>query len=269
MKIRPAAVAGYFYPASKDELTAQLTQLVPPSGAKKRVTGVLSPHAGYVYSGGLAGKLFAGIRIPPTVVILGVNHRGMGRPYAIDAERDGWETPLGVASINQELAAHIRKHCPELEASRTPFDAEHSMEVQVPFIQYLSPETSIVPIAVGTFDPEAFRRIALGLAEALKDRKDDVLLVASSDMTHYESAAAAKEKDTQALEAILRVDAESMLQRLAEYEISMCGFAPTAIMLDTAKALGATKTRLVGYCNSGDATGDYDKVVGYAAAEVF
>jgi MEMO1 family protein len=228
----------------------------------------MAPHAGYKYSGPLAGKIYAQIEIPETVLLLGVNHQGLGSPYAID-DRKAWETPLGLCPLQRDLGRRLQSVCADLNVDYNPFELEHSLEVHVPFLQYAAPSTSFVPIAIGGHDPGTFERLGQGIAEVLREWGKDVLIIASSDMTHYESARAAETKDQKALEAILKIDPNKLLQRLSQYQISMCGYAPTAIMLHAAKGLGAKHAKSLGYTNSGDATGDYANVVAYAGVSVF
>lgn len=265
--VRQPAVAGKFYPGSAAQLRAQLAQMTPVSSGKRRVIGVIAPHAGYVYSGAVAGSLYGAIEIPQTVVILGPNHHGIGARAALYPE-GSWHTPLGDTPVNAELARLISHHAPLVSEDAAAHLHEHSLEVQLPFLQSLRPDLSIVPLCLGFGDFASCRQLGEGLATAIKEYGKDVLIVASSDMTHYESATAAREKDELALKEALTLNPEGLLRVCRERGITMCGVVPSTVMLIAAKELGATKARLVKYATSGDVTGDQRQVVAYAALEV-
>lgn len=265
--VRQPAVAGKFYPGSAEQLKAQLAQMTPVSAEKRRVIGVIAPHAGYVYSGAVAGSLYGQIEIPPTVIILGPNHHGIGAPAALYPE-GSWRTPLGDTPINAELARLIRHHAPLVSEDASAHIHEHSLEVQLPFLQMLQPDLSIVPLCLHLGYFASCKQVGEGLAAAIKEYGKDVLIVASSDMTHYESATAAREKDELALKEALALNPEGLLRVCGERKITMCGVVPSTVMLIAAKELGATKARLVKYATSGDVTGDQRQVVAYAALEV-
>lgn len=265
--IRQPAVAGQFYPGSPQELLFQLKQLVPLTDLKRTALGVISPHAGYVYSGAPAGLLLAGITLPRTVIILGPNHRGVGSLAALSPE-DGWQTPLGVVPIEKRLAGLIRKQIPAVEEDSSAHRYEHSLEVQVPFLQYLRPDVSIVPLCLAFGDYGGCEIVGKGIAAAIREFGEEVLILASSDMTHYESAESARKKDNLALERALALDPKGLVDVCRSNRISMCGVIPSAVMLVAAKELGATQTELVAYTNSGEVTGDVRQVVAYAAVAV-
>lgn len=265
--IRHPAVAGQFYPGTPKALTDQIAGFIREPKQKEKVVGAVSPHAGYIYSGKVAGQLYSRIEIPQTAVIIGPNHRGVGADYAIMTDGE-WATPLGNVQIDTVLAGAILKHCRYVKEDREAHRYEHSLEVQVPFLQYLRKDIRIVPLCIGAYDEAAFDCIGACIAEAIQETKTDALIIASSDMSHYEPATVAKKKDDQAIEAILQLDPGKMLRRVSRLNISMCGYAPTAIMLAAAKELGARKGELVAYMNSGDATGDYHEVVGYAGITI-
>ncbi|MDP8263604.1 MAG: AmmeMemoRadiSam system protein B [Candidatus Ancaeobacter aquaticus] len=264
---RLPAVAGQFYPDTEKLLKIEIEKYIDPKKDKSNVIGVMSPHAGYMCSGMVAGQLFSEIHVPDTVIILGPNHRGLGSDYAIMSEGQ-WQTPLGTVDIDQTLAYKIREKCSYIKEDEDAHRHEHSLEVQVPFLQYVKKDVRIVPICIGGYDEEVFECVGKCIAESIKETESKVLIIASSDMTHYESAEAAKEKDEMALQAILKLDEKKMLHTVSDYNITMCGYAPTAIMLIAAKELGAKKAHLVSYMNSGDAIGDYSSVVGYAGVTV-
>lgn len=261
MQIRKPAVAGQFYPGTSGGLRKSIEKMVTVVEKKIVAIGIVSPHAGYMYSGPVAGELYSNIEIPGTVVILGPNHTGIGKPYAIMTE-GVWETPLGEVEIENDLARQILGGL--IEEDSTAHRYEHSLEVQVPFLQYFKPDIKIVPIVIGG---DKYQELGSAIASSIKGK--DVLIIASSDMTHYEPHETAVEKDNLAIEAILKLDEKEMLQRIAKHNISMCGYGPTAIMLVAAKLLGAKQARLIKYMTSGDTSGDYDAVVGYASLAVF
>ena len=265
--LRAPAVADQFYPGSPDKLRRQMTALLPTGVAKRHVFGVMSPHAGYVYSGGVAGKVFAGVAIPPEVIILGPNHHGIGAPIAVDT-RSGWALPFGEVPIATELADAALSACPLAAADDEAHRFEHSLEVQVPFLQSLAEELAILPICLGRVAIEQLLELGDGLAVAMRSRAQLPLIVASSDMTHYESAESARVKDQLALEHVLALDPEGLYRTVRDRRISMCGVLPTVVMLRAALALGATNAELVAYANSGDVTGDQREVVGYAGVVV-
>ncbi|WP_243371330.1 AmmeMemoRadiSam system protein B [Geotalea sp. SG265] len=265
--IRQPAVAGQFYTDNPDKLRAQLQSMVVAAPEREKALGVISPHAGYMYSGAVAGALFGQVRIPPTVVILGPNHHGIGARAALFPE-GSWQTPLGSVPIDSVLAGLIRKHAPLVEADHKAHLFEHSLEVQLPFLQFLRPDVTVVPLCLGFGDFKSCQILGSGIAAAIREYDKEVLIVASSDMSHYESAAAAKKKDEQALEKALSLDGEGLLQVCREKDVTMCGAVPATVMLVAAKSLGATTARLVRYATSGDVTGDNRQVVAYAAMTV-
>ncbi len=266
--IRQPAVAGQFYPGSEQALRRELQKLVPQIDKKRSVIGVISPHAGYIFSGKTAGQLLAGIEIPGTVIILGPNHHGRGALAALSPE-DGWQTPLGYVPIEKRLAATIRQQLPVVQEDSIAHALEHSLEVQVPFLQYLRPDVAIVPLCLAFGDYGGCELLGRGLASAISAYGEPVLILASSDMTHYESAEAAKKKDTLALERALALDPQGLVEVCRAKGITMCGVIPAAVMLVAARQLGATQAELVAYTNSGEVTGDMREVVAYAAVRVW
>jgi AmmeMemoRadiSam system protein B len=260
---RKPAVAGTFYPGSEGRLQAFLEDAVRPVPEPMAAVGVVSPHAGYVYSGKVAGAVFGRVAVPNQALLLGPNHTGMGTPASI-MSRGAWITPVGSAPIAADLADALKAAGPILEEDALAHAHEHSLEVQVPFLLHRNPAVAIVPVAfmLGGF-PEV-EEVGLAIAEVLKTWPAPVLMVASSDMTHYESAERAKEKDAKAIERVLELDAEGLLDTTKRFGITMCGAIPTAVLLVAARALGATRGELVTYATSGDVSGDYGSVVGYA-----
>lgn len=267
--IRKAAVAGAFYPGKASELRRELGALTDRSADKVRAKAVISPHAGYIYSGAVAGAVFSSVILPDTFVILAPSHRPI-RPVFAVMDEGAWETPLGTVPVAEDLAAALLALVPDLKADAAAHDREHSLEVQLPFLQYLKPRFSIVPIAVShRADFPQLEALGRAVAAGIAGLGRDVLVVASTDMSHYLSRAEAEARDARALERILALDPRGLFDVVRAEDISMCGFQPTAAALVAAKALGAEKAELVKYATSGDCTGDDREVVAYAGLRVF
>lgn len=262
--IRQPVVSNRFYPGDPAELRQTLNQSIPevPFSEKKPALAVVSPHAGYVYSGGVAGETFARVEIPETVIILGPNHHGVGQPLALGTS--DWAMPFGRVPIHRDLAALITRHSQVIVEDDSAHRQEHSLEVQVPFLQYFQRELKIVPIVVSHVSFATCRQAAQDLAVAIREFTGPVLMVASTDMTHYESRQSADVKDHLALDRIQAMDPQGLYDTVVGNRISMCGIMPTTIILQAAIALGATRADLIRYTDSGEASGDIDQVVGYA-----
>lgn len=265
--IRQAAVAGMFYPGSRNRLQKQLSELIVETEEKKTIMGLVSPHAGYVYSGGCAGCGFGQIRIPDQIIILGVNHRGFGHPFAVDGN-DAWETPLGQCEIDQSLRSELVENSKIFAIDSDAGREEHSLEVQVPFIQYLNSSAKIVPITVSSMDEELLLAGGKEIADCL-EKFNDVLLVASTDMSHYVDADTAYQEDHKAIERILELDPEGLLKTVVTRRISMCGVSPTVILLSAAVRRGAKQAEIAEYTHSGKVSGDYQQVVAYLSLMVY
>jgi len=209
--------------------------------------------------------VFQSIKPKADYVILGPNHTGLGGPFGLDTN-ESWQTPLGEVRIDTDLARQIKKNCASIKDDSLSHAHEHSIEVQLPFLQFLHADFKFVPITISYSSLSVYRAIGQAIAKSIKDLKmeKDVSIIASSDMTHYEPRESAKMKDSAAIEAMLELNEEKLVERVSEMEISMCGYAPAAIMLTAVKSLGAKKARLVKYETSGDTSGDYSSVVGYA-----
>jgi len=270
--VRTPAVAGRFYPGRADELLREVREYTSAiSGAAEsgyiHGIGCVAPHAGYIYSGSVAGAVYSRLEIPAHCVILCPNHTGKGRPLAVMAST-AWQTPLGEAAADAEMGARLLRRFPALEEDSAAHRGEHAIEVQLPFLQARQPELQIVPIAVGTSNFDVLRGLGEALADVIaevkEDRKENVLIVASSDMNHYEPDAVTRVKDHKAIERVLAMDARGLWEVVMNEDITMCGFGPTVVMLTAAKLLGATSATLVKYATSGDVSGDYESVVGYA-----
>ncbi len=269
MKRQPS-VAGQFYPGTEASLRKEVQRLIGmgKGGAKEKAIGIVSPHAGYIYSGAVAGCVFSSIEIPETIIILGPNHTGIGTKFSLFKEGI-WNTPLGDVEIDNELAEIILKKCKFLREDSKAHMREHSLEVQLPFMQYLKgADFKIVPMVLSAYNLDAYQDIGNSIASAIKQLKKEALIVASSDMTHYEDQKSAERKDKIAIEAILNLDEIQLINKVEALNISMCGYIPAAVMLIAAKGLGAKQARLIKYQTSGDATGDYSAVVGYAGIVV-
>ncbi len=267
---RKASVAGTFYPGRAAELREMLQELMPARGgtSRLRALAVVSPHAGYIYSGAVAGAVFSSVEIPATCVILGPAHREIGPRFAIQAA-GSWETPLGEVAIDDTLAGLILDGCPAAKDDPAAHRLEHSLEVQVPFLQFARPDVSIVPICVsyeaGYEDLDALGRT---LAGAVTASGRGTLIVASTDMSHYISRARAAELDGLAIERVLRLDPRGLYDVVERRGITMCGVRPTTAALVAALGLGASRAALVRYATSGEVTGDDREVVGYAGLTV-
>lgn len=261
---RRAYVAGQFYPAGRERLRETIEALIDPDAVGKKAVAIVSPHAGYVYSGPVAGAVFSSTVLPEVFVILGPAHREIDSLFAIQAE-GSWQTPLGESRIEPDLARRILAGCPLVEEDAQAHLWEHSLEVQLPFIQYFRETAAIVPICVS---PEAgyddLETIGRALAGAVREFGKETLIVASTDMSHYVSRKTAERMDRMAIDRVLALDPRGLFETVVSERISMCGFQPTAAALVAAVGLGAERAELVRYATSGDASGDYSQVVGYA-----
>jgi MEMO1 family protein len=265
--LRHAAVAGRFYPADRTALLEELSSYLSPSQAAVEALGCIAPHAGYIYSGPVAGAVYAHIKVPRRCIVLCPNHTGRGQPLAIMSD-GAWELPLGPVYIDSDLANTLKLQFPLLSEDAEAHRAEHAIEVQLPFLQKRSPQLMFVPIAVGTGNLETLEALGEALAEVLKAQDEPVLIVASSDMNHYESDRVTRVKDHKAIERILDLDPPGLYQVVTRDDVTMCGFGPAIAMLTAAKKLGAASASLVKYATSGDVSGDRDMVVGYAGVVV-
>ncbi len=261
--IRNPVVAGQFYPESTSKLKAMIEQLVDEKVVKEEVIGLVSPHAGYVYSGPVAGAVISRIKLKDTFIIIGPNHTGNGKPLSIMTEGT-WKTPIGEVEVDSELGKQILATSSHLEEDYGAHQYEHSIEVQLPFLQYFKRDIKFVPIILAYGTGAVYKEIGREIAQAIKGLDKEVIIMASSDMTHYEPQESAQRKDTQAIEAILDLNEDELLRRVDELNISMCGYAPVVSLISAAKELGAKGAELVRYQTSGDTTGDYTSVVGYA-----
>lgn len=266
--VRHPAVAGRFYPGDPDSLLAEIHTYESPDDNPISALGCVAPHAGYMYSGHVAGAVYAHLEIPQRCVILCPNHTGMGTPLSIMSEGK-WETPLGEVSLDADLASALKQSFPLLSEDAQAHRSEHAIEVQLPFLQARRRDFTFVPIALGTSHFEALTRLGEALADVIAAQSEPVLIIASSDMNHYESDRVTRVKDHKAIDRILALDPRGLYDVVTNEDISMCGFGPTVAMLTASKKLGATQAELIKYATSGDVSGDRNMVVGYAGVAVF
>ncbi len=262
--VRMPAVAGRFYPRRTDELARDIHKYMPDDeSVRVAAIGCISPHAGYMFSGHVAGAVYARLQIPKHCVILCPNHTGMGVPLAVMTGA-AWQTPLGAVAADAELGAELLRRFPSLEEDSAAHRSEHAIEVQLPFLQARRGDLSFVPIAVGTSNFEVLQDLGEALADAISEQPEKVLIIASSDMNHYESDAITRIKDHKAIDRVLALDARGLWDVVMNEDVGMCGFGPAIAMLTAAKRLGAASAELVKYATSGDVSDDRDQVVGYA-----
>jgi hypothetical protein len=259
--IRRPAVAGSFYPADADRLMAEIEEyLAGGTGEPESALGAISPHAGYYYSGHVAGAVFSSLEVPDSVILLGPNHRAMGARAALD-DSSGWRFPFGVVPVNRELSYLIARECPSVEFDSDAHRAEHSMEVIVPFLYARNPAVSIAAIALYSHDEELLSEIASGVAKAA--RQNGSLVVASSDMTHYLPDEDVREIDGGSIEIVSRLDSGALMEKVRSDQ-SLCGAAAVSVAMSACKKNGAHEARLIKYATSGDIEGKRESVVGYA-----
>jgi MEMO1 family protein len=274
MRRRPA-VAGSFYPAQPDTLKAEVGRLLCPRHEPQAVKAVVSPHASLGYSGVVAGAVYGRIRCPAVFLMLGPNHPGVGEPVALMTEGE-WETPLGAVAIDREVAKALRSTCPLIREDPVAHIPEHSLEVQLPFLQLLGEVFRIVPLVLGLLPYEACRELGHAVAQTVQRTGRSVVIVASTDMTHcgphyrhlpppgMTAHAFACQEERYAIDRMLVCDPEGLYWIVRHRQIIMCGFVPTTVALLACQELGATSTKLVRYMTSGEVSGDLDTVVGYA-----
>lgn len=275
MAVRRPAVAGAFYAANSSSLIKQIVDSfnhhlgpgrLPGEKTVSNITSIVTPHAGYVYSGPSAAHAYLKIaeqKKPDTVVVIGPNHTGWGTPISIMSE-GSWETPLGEVELDTQLAEAIIKNSKIAKLDSSAFIREHSIEVQVPFLQFIYPEFKIVPICMGYQDLQSSIDLGQAIHRAIKGR--NVVLVASSDLNHMESKTVSNKKDKFVLDAIDALD-EVMLQKSVEREnITTCGYGPISATIVASKLGGAKSSEILSYYTSGDIIGDDRQVVGYASA---
>ncbi len=270
-EVRRAAFAGKFYPARPETLQRDVDGYLAAGGPSpaqiQSVLGCIAPHAGYMYSGHVAGAVFRSLPARSRYIILCPNHTGRGAPLAVMSKGE-WQTPLGNVRLDSELARELQDACPGITEDSLAHRDEHALEVQLPFLQRLVSEFRFVPIVVGVGDYERLEALGEGIARVLRHAAEPALIIASSDMNHYEPDGVTRIKDRKAIDRILALDPRGLYSVIREEDISMCGFAPAIAMLTAAKDLGARRAELVKYATSADTSGDRSAVVGYAGIVV-
>lgn len=271
MLTRPPAVAGTFYEGTPALLRAQVDACFaanPRPQTKERFIGAVVPHAGLIYSGHVAAAFYAAAELPRRFVILCPNHTGVGHFAAINRE-GAWRTPLGDAKIDTPLADALMQATPLLSVDTQAHAREHSLEVQLPFLQRLLGEDfTFVPICLGAHRYDYAEEIGHAIAEVIRAQSEPVGILASSDLNHYEDQVTTLRKDQLAIDEVLKLKPHELWRVVDDYDVSMCGFIPTTAMLAAANELGATKAALLKHATSGDVNGDYGHVVGYASVIV-
>ncbi|MCG3172695.1 MAG: hypothetical protein GMKNLPBB_00849 [Myxococcota bacterium] len=265
---REPAVAGSFYLAHGEKLRRQLRVWLASDQQTIPAIAVMSPHAGYVYSGATAASVFRRIQVPEHVMVLGPNHTGAGPDVSVRSSGE-WITPVGDAPCDEALCRAILREAPMARADQLAHRREHSIEVQLPFLLERNPRVRIAPVILGRLDEPRIRELGVALARAIRSMGEPVLMVISSDMNHYEKADTALRKDDLALERFLALDPAGLLEVTQREQISMCGVIPAAVALHAALSLGASQAELINHTHSGMVNGDLSHVVGYAAARVW
>lgn len=266
--IRQPAVADRFYPGNRGTLERTVREMLPsaPSTSPLAALAAISPHAGYMYSGAVAAETLGAIRIPQTVVIIGLNHHGQGAPVALSLAE--WQMPMGKVSVHRPTADLLLAPGSPITHDEIAHRHEHSVEVQIPFLQALRPDVQILPVVLSHISYPMCEEIGTFLAEVIRSTTEEILIVASSDMTHYESREAASQKDALALRQIEQLNPRGLYDTVHSNRISMCGVIPVSVALVAAKALGATKSQIIRYTDSGYVSGDTGQVVGYAGVVI-
>jgi len=266
--IREPAVAGRFYPGDpgrlEHDLARYLGSAATPGAREADALAVIAPHAGYMYSGAIAGETYARVRVPERAVVLCPNHTGLGSRRSVWSG-GAWRIPGGEIVVDADLARRVRQEA-GLDEDKLAHLREHAIEVHLPFLRAKNPALSMVPICLAQLSLADCRKVGQGLARAIKGHA--VLLVASTDMSHYLSADAAERLDRLAIERIEALDPEGLYRVVSDLEISMCGYIPTTVTLFACRELGARRAALVRYGNSGEASGDFGRVVGYAGVVI-
>lgn len=265
--IRPAAVAGSFYPVSPTELHAEVTRLLHAELSPQAAKALIAPHAGYLYSGAIAGEVIAATQIPRIVLLLGPNHYGAGADIAVSAA-DSWATPLGPVPIAEALRRQLCAEISGLLVDERAHQQEHSLEVLLPLLLQAQPQLQMVPIALRSLSLQQCLRLGTELAAVVKAFPEEVLLLASSDMNHFQDAETTEQLDFMAIRKMTAFDPGGLYQTVQENNISMCGVLPAVVVLQAARELGATGCKLLRHSHSGQINGDNRRVVGYAALTI-
>lgn len=258
---RKSVMAGHFYSGEDSELAREVDSLLPYQTQKLKAKGLIVPHAGYCYSGSVAGKVYSSINPPKNVVLLGPNHSGMGSDVAISG--DNWETPLGTVAVNEAFIKDLIAVSDIARVDPSAHRSEHSLEVQLPFLQRISRDVSIIPIALKGISFNEIEVFSREIVALIKKKYSDTVIIASNDMSHFESREDAREKDLIALERIKAFDPEGLIGEVRDKNITMCGCVPTALMLSCIKEMGACRIKIIEHTDSGCVTGDLSSVVSY------
>jgi MEMO1 family protein len=267
MAVRQPAVAGSFYESRPEKLESEVRRLVPKDLRPEPAVGAIVPHAGYVYSGPVAGQVYGRLKLPSVAVVLCPNHTGRGAGAALDPS-EIWRTPVGDVPLRRRLADRILAAAPSLQPDAEAHRREHSLEVQLPFLRLLRPDVEIVPICLGEVSLPLCREVGQAIADVVREEEERPILIASSDMNHYEPRKIGRPKDDLALERVEALDPEGLFRTVLEKSISMCGFLPATALLFAARALEARRAEVVARRDSGDETGDESSVVGYAGVVI-
>ncbi|MFC1770065.1 AmmeMemoRadiSam system protein B [Nitrospirota bacterium] len=264
---REPAVAGKFYPDSAEALSEQVRGFSSPEAVRQDAIAAVCPHAGLMYSGSVAGLVYSHISIPETFILIGPNHTGLGPKISVMAEGT-WEIPTGRVPIDMELANAFLKKYPLASTNTEAHMYEHSLEVQLPFIVHNAPKAKIVPITVMGPSHENILTLGQAIASTIEETDKKVIIIASSDMSHFISDEDARARDQLAIAQVLALNPDALMDTVHKNDISMCGYAPTTIMIHAALALGAKEAELLMYTTSGEVSGDFSSVVGYAGIVV-
>jgi hypothetical protein len=261
MKMRSCAVAGMFYPRDPSHLEQLLEKFFSGTAQGGEARGIVSPHAGYIYSGQVAAHAFSALPsgFSGTFVVIGPSHRG----YITCASAIPWETPLGVVDTDTEFVDSL-----EIEVDEFSHRDEHSLEVQMPFIKYRFPRARIAPVMMGEQDSTSVMQVAEKISAAARSTKREIRIIASSDFSHYVPEQKARDGDLYAIGALETLDIREFYRRIQEKGVTACGYGPIGAMVAACRSFGATAGHLIRYATSGDVTGDRREVVGYAAVAV-
>ncbi len=264
--LRAPAVAGRFYPGEAGALQREVARLLGATPPSRPALALIGPHAGYMYSGSILGQTWARVTVPRRIVLMCPNHTGRGVSRSL-WPGGGWQLPGGVVPVDEALGVAIAEHC-DVEPDRAAHLHEHALEVHLPFARARQPELRIAALCLSGLSLEECRALGEGLAAVVRGSDEPVLLVASTDMSHYISADEAAGLDGMALARIQALDPAGLYRTVREHRISMCGVLPTTVALFAARALHAREAELVRYGHSGEHSGDLERVVGYAGVLV-
>jgi AmmeMemoRadiSam system protein B len=261
--MREPAVAGTFYPGTASALEREVRALIEISEHRHELLACIAPHAGYMYSGSVAGELYGHLDVPRRVILLGPNHTGAGAAVAV-APHERWRTPLGNLTVDSGLAKKLVDRSITATFDPRAHWREHSLEVQLPFLLARRSDMEFVPVCLGRLSLADCLDLGLVLARLIRSLGEPVGIVASSDMSHYLEDGEARTLDRMAIDAALQRDPKTLFETVHREGISMCGIVPATVAIEAANQLGATDAHLVAYATSGDVSGDRSAVVGYA-----